>query len=73
MLALTTVLTALPTLMGLVGKGGGITSLVTDIVGSFNDRPDQQAVIKAEIDKLAVDNDPGHIRLQAKLAAASQR
>lgn len=73
MLALTTVLTALPTLMQAVGKGGGISTLVSEIVGSFRDRPDQQAVIKAEIDRLAVDNDAGHARLQAKLAAASQR
>lgn len=69
----TTVLAALPALMRLVGQGQGITSLVGEIVSSFDDRPEDQAKIQAEIAKLASENDEGHTRLQRKLAEAARR
>jgi hypothetical protein len=67
----TTVLAALPALMNLVGKGQGIGTLLAEIVGSFDGRPEDQERLRAEITKLASDNDEGHARLQAKLAAAA--
>lgn len=69
----TTVLAALPALMKLVGQGQGVGSLVGEIVGSFDGRPEDQARLKAGIAALANGNDEGHRRLQSKLAAAALR
>jgi len=73
MLTLATVLGALPTLMQFVGQGKGMSSLVGEIVGGFKDRPEDQARLRAEIERLANENDEGHSRLQRKLADAARR
>lgn len=73
-LTLTTVLSALPTLARLAGTGGtGISELLREIVGGFEDRPEEQEQLKAEIAKLAAENDASHIRRQQRLLEAARR
>jgi hypothetical protein len=69
MLNLQTVLSALPRLMPLVGQAEAVGNLVHEIVGSFGHH--DQETLKAEIAKLADENDAGHARLQEKLRAVS--
>ena len=67
---LSTILAALP---DLIGKGAALAKLVDEIVDSFRDSPSDQATLQEAIADLEADNDEGHARYQAKLAAAAQR
>lgn len=70
MLSMLTVLTALPSLL----KGGlEVKNLLGEIVGSFKDKPQDQATLKQAIADLEAENDEGHARYQAKLAEAARR
>lgn len=70
---LSTILAALPTLVPLIGRADAVAKLVQEIVASFGDAPDDQDTLRAAISDLEAENDEGHRRYQAKLAAAAQR
>lgn len=70
---LSTILAALPSLVPMIGQAQAVANLVTEIVNSFGDAPDDQDTLRAAIADLQAENDESHARYQAKLAAAAQR
>ena len=68
-----TVLGALPNLVPLFGQAVAVKDLVTEIIHGFHGSPTDQKTIRAAIEDLQADNDEGHARYQAKLAAAEKR
>jgi hypothetical protein len=55
----------------LVKGGEAVAALIPDIVATF--QPHEQEALKADIARLADENDAGHQALQDKLAAAAKR
>lgn len=70
-LNLSTVLGALPNILPLVDQATAVAELVQEIIGSFDD--EDQETLQDAIADLQAENDEGHARYQAKLAAAAQR
>lgn len=67
---LSTVLSFLPAIGPVVAAIPQVKALFDQIVDTFDE--DDQTVLKDAYADLIADNDEGHARLQAKLAAASQ-
>jgi hypothetical protein len=55
----------------LVEGDKAVAALIPDIVATF--KPQEQEALKADIARLADENDTGHQALQEKLAAAAKR
>ncbi len=65
---LSTILAALPSL---VNAAGPVVMLINEAIQTLS--PTDQETAKAALADLMVDNDEGHARYQAKLAAAAER
>jgi hypothetical protein len=68
MFKLPDILALLPVVGPLIGKLPEFVAVFDQIVGTFNE--DDQAILKDAYEDLMAENDAGHARLQAKLAAA---
>lgn len=66
-----TILRVLPVVGPVIARAGEFMALFDAAVDTLN--PADQATAKAALADLQADNDEGHARLQAKLAAAAKR